>query len=236
MPWNAGTDHAEQIGRRAAQGKQKANERGVYHMARLGAGTRRKASGILEKRFTLNGKRYSVYGHSTKELTEKESEIREAVKAGLYVENRNITLDQYYKAWYDRRIRTKQNRISTLNNYEKNYRLYISPALGKRKIQRLERREVLELQESLIEKLNPNTINGIIGLLITILNDAERDEITNRNPAELVKMLPSEGPSAAETIHRALTEEEQEAFLNAAKESYYYELYSFLLCTGLRLG
>ena len=31
-------------------------------MARLGAGTRKRADGTLEKRFTIDGKRYSIYG------------------------------------------------------------------------------------------------------------------------------------------------------------------------------
>ncbi len=40
----------------------------VQTMARLGAGTRKRADGTLEKRFTIDGKRYSVYGKTAKEI------------------------------------------------------------------------------------------------------------------------------------------------------------------------
>lgn len=45
-------------------------------MARLGASTRKRADGTLEKRFTIDGKRYSVYGKNAKEISQKEQEIR----------------------------------------------------------------------------------------------------------------------------------------------------------------
>lgn len=49
-------------------------------MAKLPTGTRRRKDGSLEKRFTVNGKRYSIYASNTKELTEKEQETREQIK------------------------------------------------------------------------------------------------------------------------------------------------------------
>ena len=45
-------------------------------MARLGASTRKRADGTLEKRFTVNDKRYSIYGKNMKELSQKEQEVR----------------------------------------------------------------------------------------------------------------------------------------------------------------
>jgi len=65
-------------------------------MARLGAGTRKRADGTLEKRFTIDGKRYSVYGKNAKEISQKEQEIRKKIEAGIYTDNRNITLDKYF--------------------------------------------------------------------------------------------------------------------------------------------
>lgn len=61
-------------------------------MARIPSGMRKKANGLFEKRFTVDGKRYSAYGHNVKECTENETLMREEIKAGLYTSNRNITL------------------------------------------------------------------------------------------------------------------------------------------------
>jgi len=51
-------------------------------MARLAAGVKKRADGKLEKRFTVNGERFSVYGSTNKELTEKEQELREKLREG----------------------------------------------------------------------------------------------------------------------------------------------------------
>ena len=68
-------------------------------MGRLGSGTRKRADGMLEKRFTVDGKRYSVYGKNTKEIEQKEHETRKMIDAGIYTSNRKITLDQYFEEW-----------------------------------------------------------------------------------------------------------------------------------------
>lgn len=51
-------------------------------MARLAAGVKKRADGKLEKRFTVNGERFSVYGSTNKELSEKEQELREKIRDG----------------------------------------------------------------------------------------------------------------------------------------------------------
>ena len=56
--------------------------------------------------------------------------------------------------------------------------------------------------------------NGVIVLLKTVLNAAVDDEILMKNPAASVKPLRKDDrPKASETIHRALTREEQQAFM-----------------------
>ena len=68
-------------------------------MARIPAGMRKKENGLFEKRFTVDGKRYSAYGHTVKECAESETSIREMIKAGQYNTNKNITLDAYFDEW-----------------------------------------------------------------------------------------------------------------------------------------
>ncbi len=65
-------------------------------MARLAAGIRKRADGTLEKRFTIDGKRYSIYGKNAKEISQKEQEIRKKIETGIYTDNRNLTLDGYF--------------------------------------------------------------------------------------------------------------------------------------------
>lgn len=44
-------------------------------MARIPSGMRKKENGLFEKRFTVNGKRYSAYGHTVKECADNETEL-----------------------------------------------------------------------------------------------------------------------------------------------------------------
>lgn len=204
-------------------------------MARIPSGMRKKENGLFEKRFTVNGKRYSAYGHTVKECTDNETEIREAIKAGLYSSNKNITLDAYFDEWEKSRIGVVKN--SSINETRSKYDNHIKPALGKTKIQKIEKRAVLKLQRELSQKLCASTTNSVLIILKSVLNEAVRDEIIIKNPAAGVKPLRTDDrPKATETIHRALTREEQQIFMKEAQKEWLYEFFCFSLCTGMRIN
>lgn len=75
---------------------------------------------------------------------------------------------------------------------------------------------------------HPSSVNYTIQVLKIILNDAVAQELLDRNPAAKVKPLKHTG--------QAVTVEEQRRFLDAAKRSFYYEFFAFLLLTGMRHG
>ena len=202
-------------------------------MARRAAGVRARADGMLEKRFTVDGKRYSVYGRTSKDIQKKEQELRQQIQQGLYMDNRNITLDQYFKEWkVAKRGSVKPN---TIRAYSCFYNNHISPVLGKKKVQKIERREVLKLQRAIKDHKSANTANRVVVVLNILLKDAVRDEIIIKNPAESIKPLKI-SDNARDTIHRALTEEEQACFMEELKSDHYYSFIAFLLCTGMRTG
>lgn len=203
-------------------------------MARLGAGVRKREDGTLEKRFTIKGKRLSVYGKTSKELQQKEQEVRRLLEAGIYKENRNITLDKYFEEWVaGKRAGIKGNTLKTYKSY---YYKHISPIMGSRRIQQIERREVLALQKVASNKLSVSTCNMVINTLKIVLHDAVHDEIITKNPADGVRSIKEDGDKAADTFHRALTEEEQKAFMQEMLSDYYYEFVALLLCSGMRCG
>lgn len=202
-------------------------------MARLGAGVRKREGNLYEKRFTFEGKRYSVYAPSQKELAEKEQELREQLKRGLYIQNKNITLDEYFKEWIEEKKHHAKG--NTINHYKYDYYANISPKLGKRKIRSIERREIVALQKEFAELYKPKTANLYINMLSCMLNSAVNDEIITKNPCKTIKRLKL-NKIASETIHRALTEEEQRVFMNELQGSFYYEFIAFMLCTGTRIG
>lgn len=199
----------------------------------LAAGYRQRADGRYESRFTMYGKRYSVYASTLRECRKKEAELRESIKNGHYVSNRFLTLDQYYKEWKAAKKGTIKG--NTMLNIESRYKNHIKPMLGKSKLVEIEKREVIDLQQKLAKKQKPSTVNITIVQLKSILNDAVTDGIIVKNPAAGVKQLKVD-EKASDTRHRALTEEEQELFMQEAKNEWLYELLAFLLCTGMRVG
>lgn len=204
-------------------------------MARLPQGVRKRKDGVLEKRITIDGKRYSLYASNTKDLYNKESELREQVKNGSYLQNKNITLEKYFDEWIKRK--SKEVKSNTIFIYKTMFNTHIRNTLGNKKISQLEKREIIIFRDALSENITPSTCNYIIGLLKQLLYDAVSDEIITRNPAQTIKSLKAQ-KTATKTIHRALTIQEQKLFMQELKkqDSYYYNFFAFCLLTGMRYG
>lgn len=144
-----------------------------------------------------------------------------------------ITLDEYFEEF--ERFRRGIVKESTAINVRISYQAYISPEMGGRKVCEISRRDVKQLQYDLQKKVKPATVNLVISKLATILNYAVDDEILVRNPASRIRPLRSDIGDVTETIHRALTPEEQHVFMEEAKGEWLYCFYAFSLCTGMRL-
>jgi integrase len=216
-------------------------------MARLPSGVRKKPNGSFEKRFTIDGKQYSVTSKTLAGLDEKEEKKRQEVKAGLNTENKNLTLGKYFDEWIAKKEAKQKAKGNTLNTYSKQFKKHIKPYFGDTKIQKIDKRQVEQFQMELINKtkldkgkgkISQNTCNQIMDLLKAVLNGAVADEIILANPAQKVASIKLKGKKATETYHRALTKEEQKLFMDELKESdnYYYDFIAFMLSTGMRQG
>jgi integrase len=220
-------------------------------MARLPSGVRKRDNGSFEKRFTIDGKQYSVTSKTLSGLDEKEEKKRQEVKAGAYTNNKKQTLGKYFDEWIDRKETTQKARGNTLHHYVTTFDKHIRPYFGDTKIQKIEKRQVEQFQTDLIKKtkldkgkgkISQNTCNQIFNLLRRVLNGAVTDEIILVNPAQKVAPIKLKGKKATETYHRALTKEEQKLFMEELKGevegcgNYYYEFIAFMLSTGMRQG
>lgn len=201
-------------------------------MARLPKGITKQPNGLYQLRFVFDGKRYAVYGKSVAEVREKEVEKRMRLKEGL-LDNKNITLARFYDDWQQGRHGiVKESTIYTQNGRFE----YVRHTLGKKRLQKIEKRDIIQAQRDLSERLSTQTVNNIIALLSSVLQVAYNDRIINWNPASGVKSLKRSEPDATKTIHRALTEAEQKRFFTFAQGTYYYNFFRFLLMTGCRTG
>ncbi|WP_418461470.1 tyrosine-type recombinase/integrase [Dialister succinatiphilus] len=191
--------------------------------------------GYYVKRFNVEGKRYTVYGRTKRECADKETEKRQKIKEGGYIKNSAITLNDYFEEWKSRRER--QVKGATLFSYSVNYEKHIRKEIGNRKVQKLERREILGLIGRVAKSSGVAAANHVKILLNQIFKSALYDEIISSNPVEHIpNMKMNRERPIRETTHRALTETEIETFLSACKNSWYYQFFRLMLATGMRCG
>lgn len=209
---------------------------------KLPAGMYKRSDGLIAYRFTVEGKRYAVYGATAKECREKELAKREEVKAGTYTRGKDLKVSEYLDRWLEARSgsitpATARTYRKLANRMNKQKIDQAGHTFGDLKLSALETENVRQLQRALIDGgLTTRTANDTISLLKHALQTAEGERIITWNPAKPVERLKRTEVQARDTIHRALTREEVDSFLEAAAGSWYYFLYIFLLNTGLRIG
>lgn len=225
---------------------------------KLPAGMSLRADGRIVNRFTVEGKRYSVYGTNVKECRERESAKRDQIRAGLAKKGKDKTVGEYFSEWIAAKEGTvKPTTIRTDSILLR--RMEITPIdkagtlFGSLKLSKVETANVRALQGALQKELKFRTdkgkektrkgmttraTNDSIHLLKAVYKSAIAERLVNWNPVETVKPLKRTEEQARDTTHRALTKAETAKFLEYAKKrnSWYYNLYVFLLNTGARLG
>lgn len=203
-------------------------------MARMAAGTRKRADGTLEKRFTVEGKRYSVYGKTAKEITEKEQEIRKAISENAHANRMNIKFGTYYAEWIERKAKTVKE--STAYTYRICFNAHILPTFGKKKMRSISRYDVMSFRDKIAKDKSASECKYLINLLGIVLADAVKDDIITKNPASCIPAIKTDKQKARETIHRALTVEEQAEFMREMQTDYYYSFVAMMVSTGMRCG
>lgn len=210
---------------------------------KLPAGFTERENGILMFRFTEEGIRVTVYGNTVKECREKEVQRRLEIKQKTYKPGKTQTFKEFSDQWHEMKtgtvkettIRTNRVLLNAITNTEIDS---AGHTFGQLRLDKVEAQNVRELQKALAERLGTRTVNDSISMVRAIFNAAIAERILIWNPAQNIRALKRTEERAADTIHRALSKQETAAFLKTAKEenAWNYNLYVFLLNTGLRIG
>lgn len=203
-------------------------------MAKLHTGERKRPGGGYEKRFTVEGVRYSVYADNTDDLRKKAKEREEQLKAGIYHTNEAITLNQYFDDWI--KVKAMNVRPITVYAYTVVYNKHIRKALGRHKVRKIERRQVVALIDRVANASGIGAANEVRKLLGGLLHGAVIDDIVPRNVSATVPFLKRKAPPARETIHRELTDKEIQILFSITNNSSYGPSFRFMLYTGVRAG
>lgn len=186
------------------------------------------------------GRRKYIYANDLAELREKEKKLVKDQMDGLdlYVAGKATVNDTF-----DRYLSTKfQLRATTRSNYVYMYNKYVRETFGEKKIAEIKFSHVLQFYLYLLneEGLALSTLDTIHTLLHPTFQLAVRDEIIRNNPSDGVMKEIAKETDKTRGIRRALTLEQQRAFMDyTANHVVYYHwwpLFTVLLGTGCRIG
>ena len=197
----------------------------------LPAGITLRKDGRYMWRFKYDGHIYSGYSRKLAEAKKAMRDKRYEVEHGLYSKEQNLIFDVWFNEWLEV-YKVASCKESTLNLYRNTYNRYIKKEFGKLKLKAL-RADMIQRFTNRIAGEYSKSLSGTINfLLYDSIQQAVRNRIIARNPMD--NITPPKYQERKK--QKALTEEEEKIFLEAAKGSPYYPLYRLASLTGMRIG
>lgn len=201
----------------------------------LRVGEYQSKSGRYSFKYTQNGKRYTVYGLTLKELREKEKQIEKDLEDGIDNSRRNITLNQLFQEYLelktDLRESTRCNYLASWNNAIRD------SDIGKTKVSEIDQIRIRKFYAGLVKQgLAASTIKFYHSLICPALELAVDSNMIRKNPAKDAR----KGIGGTKREKTSITISQQEKLLDFLKNSNQYCIYHplmvFALSTALRVG
>lgn len=204
---------------------------------KLDTGYSQRKDGRYCYRYQVDGKTKSVYDWSLPELKEKVEKIKADIRDGISTEK--FTLNQCFDNYID--SRKGKIRESTYLNYLYLYDRFVRDDIGKKFISDIKYSEMQKFYNRLLaEHLQIGTLRILHNALFPTFKLAVKDDLIRKNILDgLLNDVKEE--NGCETNKRvAMTEREQRAFMNYARNSVLYSeyvpLFTIFLGTGMRAG
>ena len=198
----------------------------------LGRGLSQRPDGTYMARYVDRyKKRQTFYGKDLKALRKKLEKARYEAEYGMFETGNNITVSDWFEE-YLRLYKEGKVKETTLYRVRQTYAPCRKDALGMMKLQDVRAIHVQRLVNEMDEKGNTH---GTIRLLKSLLNEMFKKAIGSGymvlNPCDAVVL-----PKKVKYEQRFLTEEEQEMFLDVAREYSHYDIFCANLSMGARIG
>lgn len=187
----------------------------------------------------VNTDKIPACGKPCPALRDMEKEVLRDIDDGIKThEARHVTVNELFDRFIEDR---KDLRVSTRANYICLYNTHIRHGLGEKTLYNVKSSDIRRLYMSLStdKGMARRSIESINAILLQIFNNAVMDNIIRTNPAFGI-LAAMKNVGSEPKPRRALTEEEQAAFIEYAYSSEKYcrlaPLFTVLLGTGMRIG
>lgn len=176
-------------------------------------------------------KRKSIYGKTRKEVAEKLKVALRDQQQGLPVAVERQTVAQFLDRWLADVVRGSV-RPRTHDSYAQLARLYLTPALGRHQVAKLEPRQVqAALNDLRARRLSARTVRSARAVLCQALGQALKWGLVARNVAAL-----TEAPRVERHEFQILDPDQARRFPDAVRGDRLEALYAVALALGLRQG
>lgn len=207
---------------------------------KLRTGEYQKADGHYEYRYTVFGKKYSVYAKNLETLREKESEIQslDTAKQAKFG-SRTTTLNDVFYLWKELKRGLRPN---TFQNYCYMYEQYVQDGLGRLYIASIRKSDIKRFFNHLADerRLRAGTIEAVQTVLHQVFQIAVDDEWIEKNPSDHAVKELKRSHQLDSKKRMALTKAEQDLLLSFLSENTpnarWYPITAVLLGTGMRVG
>lgn len=200
----------------------------------LGKGISQRKDGRYEARAVINGVKISLYNMNLSQIR-KDFEIEKARVLRNEKSNRsNMRLDEWFNEWFPVCKEPKLKGGESTKVYLRKIKNTYIRILGKKEIEKISPFNIQEATTQLeVEGYSYRNIREALSVLRDCFDSAIMNRMILINPCKDIFIKQA---NIAPKEKRVLQKWEQDLFLSVAKNGVYYELYQFLLLTGLRIG
>ncbi|MDO4487148.1 MAG: tyrosine-type recombinase/integrase [Bacillota bacterium] len=200
---------------------------------KLPKGIRKKSNGGYEARAQIRGEKIYLYGSDLDLLIEEFEEAKEKASRTASYKKENYTLNDWFNEWFMdvKSHKIKETSIAPMrNSYKRTFGFYIG-TMKLRDITPMDVQRALNAMEK--EGVSSRTMRDTLGRLRECMEFAVANQIIPVNPCLIVEV-----PWTFKRVKKevALTQEEQNQFLNSVEETWYKEMFYFMCLTGVRVG
>lgn len=199
----------------------------------LGKGISQRKDGRYEARVVINGKRVTFYNTKLADLKREFEKEKYRLSRQNVTACPDVTVSEWFDAWFEQ-YKKPTLKPSGVEAYKRKFKNTYGYLLGDVAIRDLNQFSIQTATSDLINKgYKSKTIRDALAVLKLMLDSSVSNFIIEVNPC-LGIIVPSYTEIKEE--RRVLSTSEQKTFLNLTDNTFYKELYRFMLCTGLRVG
>lgn len=164
-----------------------------------------------------------------KDAEKLETKKKRELDLGIFIEHSKITVGEYLDKWFEVSAKSRLKH-RTYEDYVEYMKRYVRPAIGNKQLSKIKPLDIQAVYSQMLKKgLSPRTVRYAHAILSSALKQAVKWQILALNPASMADL-----PQNHRKEMKALSPNEAQRFLKAARDDKWYVIFSLAVSTGMR--